>query len=57
MHVVLHPYRHGLNAGSSKSCETFPKDMVNGRLSTYVHSVVLRRANLYAFLGHHAVTD
>lgn len=56
IHVVIHSYRHGLNAESSRSCEPFLTRMVKGRLSTEAHSVVLKRVNLYEFLGYQVVT-
>lgn len=56
IHVVIHSYRHGLNAESSRSCEPFLTCMLKGRLSTEAHSVVLKRVNLYEFLGYQVVT-
>lgn len=54
--LVIHSYRHGLNAESSRSCEPFLTRTLKGRLSTEAHSVVLKRVNLYEFLGYQVVT-
>lgn len=55
--IVVHSYRHGWGAESNRSCEPFLAHMVKGRLSTESHSVLLRRVNLYLFLGYNVVTD
>lgn len=56
MQGVVHSYRHGHDAESSRSGEPFPTCTVKGRWSTEAHSVVLR-VNLYVSRGYHAVTD